>query len=374
MPPLIDFLVSQYQLRGTFLIVSALQLNIVAFSLLFRPIREHAKIQARERTLTNSNGNGLSAKLLSMDKLDSNPNNESKSRFDRASSGSVFNRVRSSKILALAGQQDTELTRQVSFLRSTSMMCSVPDLREYAKSWNVPTDETPNRTTPMLLPRKHTLSESSDCAEPPANATNRSEIRRVNTSQRMNLARTVSIRRATNPNLSSLAEKEHDSCASLAPSEPVIHEEDEDSLLEEKPDLEKPDIGSKEQTTLLERGKSEELVDMVDSRHSLKDYTISSKHKSKFETVRKAIASCFDMEVIKTRKLLITSCSVSLMAVGAPHCLFYLHAYAESVNMDTSFITKLLSISSIIDLVARLSIGALADMNLIHTSYIYFIR
>ena len=340
----------------------------------------HAKVQAMEKK-----------RLQSESKLNGtcNVENQTNLKLDRAASDSVFQRVKSSKILAYSGQEETEMTRHVSFLRSTSMMCSLPDLGEYAKSCRISNCETPNEESQKIrMPRQHTVSESFDdqlnesgtsCPsdESLRNVNNpksqdRNLVRRVNSYHaRMNLGRQVYLRRATNPNLSSLVEKDADSSLSLAPSEPIIEEEEEDRFDDEKSS---PQRGDNEVTQTTVLFKPENPINLQISQQPVTQLPDKSKKDGRFSTVTKAMASCFDPEVLKTRKMIITSISVCLVAIGAPHFLFYLHAYAKSVSMDSTSVTTLLSISALVDLAVRLGTGALADMNIVHTSYMYTIR
>ena len=65
--------------------------------------------------------------------------------------------------------------------------------------------------------------------------------------------------------------------------------------------------------------------------------------------------------------------AVFLVACGAPHCLFYIHAYGASVGIDNESVSKLLSISAAVDLVGRLGAGVIADAEVIDDYKFYFI-
>lgn len=369
MPPLIDYLLSEYRLRGTFLIIAALQLHISVASLLYRPIVEQAKVQARERAkLAAEESNKDESEKRLLQNGDAQKNLPSKHSFGSKGSSSLFLRVKSSKLLA--EQEDSELTQQVSFLRSTSMMASVPDLAQYAKSWSVSVENNIHLTPPVqVITRVHTSSESeapdnflfkSNSGSHLMGAAQAGAVRRVNSSLgRMVLTKQAVSRLQPGSDLTTLVKKDINSSIRSIPNEPSIPEKDEDDASEDETSSNQnteKDTSSKTQPD--ENPKAEEPPKTV----------------SKLRTIFGALGSCFDMEVLRTRKMIIFTMSVDLMAVGAPHALIYLHAYSKSVGLDPSFVTKMLSISSMVDLVGRLTTGFIADRNIIPTAYIYLMR
>lgn len=100
--------------------------------------------------------------------------------------------------------------------------------------------------------------------------------------------------------------------------------------------------------------------------------SVSSQGSWKSNICFTIMKSCFDNEVLKTVSMILTCISSSLFAIGAPHAFFYLHAYYTSVNVDSTVVTKLLSLSSIVDLSGRLIIGYVADMNVVRLCFLYF--
>ncbi|KAA0191871.1 hypothetical protein HAZT_HAZT004617, partial [Hyalella azteca] len=371
MPPLIDYLLWEYRLRGTFLIISALQLHISVASLLYRPVREQARIQAMERARlarAQASGDESQKSLLqngedSAGELTLTPSNQS---LRRKGSSSLMMKVRSSKLLA---GECKEMTHHVSFLRSMSMVASVPDLAEYAKKVHVSMDRDINVVPPTQLivaKRHHTVSESSAPGEifksssggrlnDPARPTS---IRKVHSSLGRMVLTKQAVSRLPPGHFQASLENELNSSICSILNEPAIPETDEDEINDDSPN------------PFLEDSKPE-------ASPAPNEVTKETKEEKSEETSKsclpmfKVLGACFDKEVLKTRKMILFTTSVVLCAVGAPHALFYLHAYAKSVGVDPSSVTTMLSVSSIVDLVGRLTIGFVADMQLIPTAYIY---
>ena len=280
MPPLVEFLLREYNLRGTLLILSALMLHIVAASLLFRPIKLHGIVQAKER-LQKGFTPGLT-------------NSEEK--------GSFFDRIMSSKAL---NEETRELNRQVSFLRSTSFLSSVPDLTQYAKSWNISHDTLVGVTENIHdahTPRKRTCSESykSKAVENFMASERKEEFYKKSYSgvditglvkkfPEPPLARQLSNKRLSSVMRSKmiLLDNNVNSKNSLALSESTIQEEDERSLL----DLEM---------------LSDPQIDPVDS---VSKPVTQEPDKGKLQKIIAAMASSFDMNIIKRPKMILMSIS-----------------------------------------------------------------
>lgn len=263
---------------------------------------------------------------------------------------SMFKRVVSKTLLALNAEKgEKEVTREVSLLRSTSMLFSVPDMGEFKKSCKVDIEETPVRN--RRISRNESILTTNVS---PNKSMSRVGSASQNSQLRLKLPKPI-LRRANNSNLSYMTEKGRESSNSITQSELAIEEEDEYAL---------------------------QKIDETDSLHDNKgdktpiisDAPVQPSRpgfRSKVAKVLKAMTSCFDPEVLKTRKMLVASVAIGLMTMGSPHALFYLHAYAESIDMDLSHVTNLLSISSLVDLIFRLSVGALADLNIIPVPYIF---
>ncbi len=71
-----------------------------------------------------------------------------------------------------------------------------------------------------------------------------------------------------------------------------------------------------------------------------------------------------DLSLINNPLFLLMALTVMLMAVGCPHALFYLPSYANSLGLERSECSLLLSISAVFDLAGRLGLGYIADLNL----------
>ncbi|KAI9555860.1 hypothetical protein GHT06_018377 [Daphnia sinensis] len=84
-----------------------------------------------------------------------------------------------------------------------------------------------------------------------------------------------------------------------------------------------------------------------------------------------SITNYIDLSLIKNPLFLLMASTVMLMAVGCPHALFYLPAYANSLGIEKSQCSLLLSISAIFDLSGRLGLGYIADLNLFSKSKAY---
>ena len=91
----------------------------------------------------------------------------------------------------------------------------------------------------------------------------------------------------------------------------------------------------------------------------------------KTETKQEQKTSCFDkickyidFTLCQNPIFLLLAGSVMMMAVGMPHCLFFLPTYAVSVGIETTDASILLSLSALFDLGGRLCFGFLLDLNL----------
>ena len=87
---------------------------------------------------------------------------------------------------------------------------------------------------------------------------------------------------------------------------------------------------------------------------------IETKRHHILETVNKYIK----LSLVKDPVFLLLTGSVMFMAVGVPHCLFFLPSHAKQIGLPSSNASYLLSISAIFDLAGRLSLGFILDLNL----------
>ena len=94
---------------------------------------------------------------------------------------------------------------------------------------------------------------------------------------------------------------------------------------------------------------------------------IQTKSRHLINTINKYI----NLNLVKDPVFLILSGSVMFMAVGVPHCLFFLPSHAKFLGLPAADASFLLSISAIFDLAGRLSLGFILDLNLFpkHLAY-----
>jgi MFS family permease len=80
--------------------------------------------------------------------------------------------------------------------------------------------------------------------------------------------------------------------------------------------------------------------------------------------ILKTINKYIDLSLVKDPVFLLLAGSVMLMAIGVPHCLFFLPTHAKLVGLAATDASYLLSISAIFDLAGRLVFGFFLDLNL----------
>ena len=78
------------------------------------------------------------------------------------------------------------------------------------------------------------------------------------------------------------------------------------------------------------------------------------------ETINKYIK----LSLVKDPVFLLMTGSVMFMAIGVPHCLFFLPTHAKQIGLPFTDASFLLSLSAIFDLAGRLSLGFILDLNL----------
>jgi MFS-type transporter involved in bile tolerance (Atg22 family) len=72
-----------------------------------------------------------------------------------------------------------------------------------------------------------------------------------------------------------------------------------------------------------------------------------------------------NLSLVENPVFLVLAGSVMLMAVGVPHCLFFLPSHVETVGLPPSDASLLLSVSAIFDLTGRIAFGFFLDLNLV---------
>ena len=104
-----------------------------------------------------------------------------------------------------------------------------------------------------------------------------------------------------------------------------------------------------------------------------------SQHQSKKNKKRKwskicSIFKCIDLTLTTNPLFLLLASTVMLMAVGVPLALFYLPSYANSQGLDKSDCSLLISVGAVFDLITRLALGYVADLNLFSNYKAYCLR
>ncbi|KAK8402361.1 hypothetical protein O3P69_000642 [Scylla paramamosain] len=374
MPPLVDHLLKTYGLRGAFLILAALQLHICAASMLFRPISLHALVQAAE--------------LRRKDKLLPSVAASSPTRFSSPSHLKTFWSRMRRHYVSVESVQESEVQRQVSFLRSASMLNSVPNLTLYARSWSVSggpafPDSRPsfnvgsrsslsNNSTskwsltrlPMFAehPTVMRLSSEDESIQRSASGlmhhggSRRSSLPRIlgGVDHRSSLTRQTSIRTAHSRIMESLQEQDkEDSEGILQSTSPDCDEKEEsEQMIKEEKDNEKSQIKQEER----EPEKKENM-----------------EEEEKPSCCLECLRGLCDASLFKDGQFWVVAISVFLVACGTPFSLFYLPSYADSISIPSSSTTGMLSVSSIVDLIGRLSTGVISDLHFCQLHYIYFI-
>ena len=117
------------------------------------------------------------------------------------------------------------------------------------------------------------------------------------------------------------------------------------------------------QPVTIERGAGAE----PDTDRQQETAVIETKSRHLINTINKYI----NLNLVKDPVFLILSGSVMFMAVGVPHCLFFLPSHAKFLGLPPADASFLLSISAIFDLAGRLSLGFILDLNLFpkHVAY-----
>ena len=91
---------------------------------------------------------------------------------------------------------------------------------------------------------------------------------------------------------------------------------------------------------------------------------VSVRSAGRLDCLGNCVRNYLDVSLVQDPVFLLLAGSVMMMAVGMPHCLFFLPTYAESVGISSEDASLLLSVSAIFDLGGRLIFGFLLDLNL----------
>ena len=127
-------------------------------------------------------------------------------------------------------------------------------------------------------------------------------------------------------------------------------------------------IGSTELVADLDKQTKKFIVQPIAVSESTKPMSsdrVSVKSvKSSAGCLTSCLSNYLDISLCADPVFLLLAGSVMMMAVGMPHCLFFLPTYAESVGISSSDASLLLSVSAIFDLGGRLIFGFILDLDL----------
>lgn len=387
-----DHLLKTYGLRGALLILAALQLHICAASMLFRPISHHALVQAAE---LKKKARAETAKDQLIPSVTAFP----PTRFSppshlRAIWGRVMKRYVSTESV-----KESELQHQVSFLRSASMMNSVPNLTLYARSWSVPGGPSFTESRPsFIVGSKSSLSNNSTSkwsltklplfAEHPSVLRLSSEDESAGRSSPVHMHRHGGSRRSSLPRAVGIGVDRRPSLTRQTSVRTVQGRIMESVLEQDKEDTEEilrtglTDCNEVDEDEIIERVKGKgkkkrtegKKLEIKDTEND-KDVKVEEDDN---EVIRKSnccvecLRGLCDASLFQDGIFWVVAISVFLVACGTPFSLFYLPSYAESVDLPSSITTSMLSISSILDLVGRLSSGFVSDLHIFQLHHVYF--
>ncbi|KAK4314823.1 hypothetical protein Pmani_013916 [Petrolisthes manimaculis] len=354
LPPLVDYLLGAYGLKGCFLILAGLQLHICAASMLYRPILHHAIIQTNEdKDIDVEDGRDKPKPPPGSKQGDINaikngiPVTRSRAR-------AFFKKLDRRRKKNMEVDTDPELDRQVSFLRTASMMTSVPDLTLYARSWSISDDSAVpleskesvlhmvGSTLPIFAPHPSVLRLSSLSTEEGMGSPFRGSVRRLSRTALLSESRNMISRQN-----------------SIRVVQSRIMEPVEEGVDDGLPQ---------------ENSNAPNRIDPIAEKYEQKSETASEEQ----EAEQKGCCFIFwirtcqcDFSLFRSGLFWVIAFSVFLIASGAPFSTFYLPAYAEKVEVPANYIPILLSISAVLDLVGRLGIGFLSDLGIFQLHHIY---
>nr|XP_053641724.1 uncharacterized protein LOC128695230 isoform X2 [Cherax quadricarinatus] len=388
LPPLVDYLLTTYGFRGTLMLIGAMQLHICVASMLYRPISHHAIVQAidQQNQEEEEETNGSVPKDKLVPQIPASPLPKPAQRPVPSSPNTPITRsralwhkmMRRRRLSSTTSAEDAELQRQVSFLRSASMMNSIPDLTHYARSWAVNPDANSmgsrssmrtgftmgsksslfNTTTsklslsrlPIFAEHPSVLRLSDEDGRVTSARFLRGSTRRLSQSSRVAPAALPEVRTQLNRQ-TSIRTVQSRIMTSVLESE----KEDKENLV--RPFAE-------------EKGEYDETQMTTGDNLGLKQEEQEVEVKRPNCCVLCCVNFC-DCSLFKDALFVIMALSVFLISCGAPFSLFFLPAYADTVDIPSSLVPNMLSISAIIDLVGRLGMGFVSDLGFFEITHIY---
>lgn len=385
MPPLVQYLLVEYKLQGTFLILAALQLHIVAAALLYRTSIEHAKVQARQhrRKLKNEHKNYFENISFNSNKNESNNNGIVLEAIQRNSLTSRYIMPNDRKWLS-----NDALCKEVSMYRCIPLTGSVTNMEEFKKiSINSLDKQTfPSVTKKMSFDLENRRNSASNILSNTRTLQPSSDIRHRSTSESMDESTLLNMTKQTRINEEASLRK----LVSLRRFAMSTNVRSNGYLNNERGSIDKLNVSvasndihgtlDNNHFTNVDIYSNQEKVDVIrisnqddensDLKKTIKGNTSSGNNYNHISTTIKKI---FDTEILKNPSMICMTVSVCLMSVGTPHFLFYLHAHFGQFGIDSSEITKLLMISALVDMAGRLLFGFVADLKIVPLSVLYFL-
>nr|XP_045605816.1 uncharacterized protein LOC123762982 [Procambarus clarkii] len=389
LPPLVDYLLVTYGFRGTLMLLGAMQLHICVASMLYRPITHHAIVQAiDQQNQEEEENNGTVPKDKLVPQIPASPLPKPAQRPLDSSPKTPVTRsralwqkmMRRRRLSSTTSAEAAELQRQVSFLRSASMMNSIPDLTQYARSWAVNPDANSmgsrsSMRTGFAMGSKSSLFNTTNSklslsrlpifAEHPSVLRLSDEDGRVTSARFLRgSARRLSSQSRVAPVVLPEVRTQLNRQTSIRTVQSRIMTSVLESETEDKENLVRP--------------FTEDKNDFTENGMATADNLGLKQEEQEVEVKRPnccviCCANFCDCSLFKDALFLTMAFSVFFMSCGAPFSTFFLPAYAVSVEIPSSLVPKMLSISAIFDLIGRLGMGFVSDLGFIKTHHIYFV-
>ncbi|XP_018015042.1 uncharacterized protein LOC108671952 [Hyalella azteca] len=361
MPPLVDYLLHQFGLRGTLFITSAVMLNIVVAGVCFRPVSVHAIVQGKHKIKLKRRRQEIKKPVTSKEL----PKSKSKMKDVVSQRGSA---TFASEAGALAGFEnliDPALYDKRKMINTSSTIIHASNVSNSRKLLN--NNEEFSDISSDSESSVHSVSElrlsvgGDDLMHIGAEAVFDGDLHSERRSSVENIElRSVNSVTATN------GTNACDTCR--VDSEPVTKEIGVGVL--SSPVTNEPVSSVKSQQNL--HYYSQELTTATEFKNPfLQGTTPPTTAKLNGFIFHKNLDTCFDYEVPKTRQMFLMTLSCFLFKMSVPHPLFYLHVYFISVDVDVGTVSAIIAGSSLADVVGRLGVSWLTRTKLVPAVYLY---
>ncbi|XP_018015041.1 uncharacterized protein LOC108671951 [Hyalella azteca] len=414
MPMLLEYLLSEYGLRGTLLISSALELQCVVAACLFRPTDIQARIQEQDRRRALRSVRKSSSLPSPVAHLEKNPTWSKLENFLLSNHQAA--QKSPSTIDILKNERRKLLARQLSPYRSASLLVSVPNLKEFTipsdnkREYELETKRT--RTVSEMEPVSHHAA-SADLLKAGGRKRFYSECQSPNDDKDFDLLK----------NNSSLSSVDEFSSGFLSPKAPTSLETKAShhkislrqlALKQSSPKVDSPPsltsngsaasnlnetgedtnfsvenlefgncfVEPDASPSALENSFKNPGISKVNDSSEM-DKNIHPEHqvfpekkrslRNELKSFVTAVCASFDTQVLHSKSMILMSISSFFISMAAPLVTYYLHAYFTSIGMSTAKVTTLLSITSASDFCGRMSIGFLADYGFFKLSHLIFL-